>query len=367
MRVGIDASYLLTPEKSGVETYALNLVRGLLRLQERPECFLYAAGSEPGEDTRGLWQHADKARLSRKTRLWLRLRMPLLMALDRVQVAHFPGGLLPKWLPAPAVVTFYDFAALRYPELYDPRELGYYETLIPQAAHRASVVIAISQATKADLVRAFDVPDSKVVVTPLAADPRFRPVPDADARVRGKYGIEAGYVLGCVGSGHPRKNLSAVMAAFDKLPEQDAHLVIVGAVSRDPEALRAVESSPRRDRIHLLGHVPEEDLPAIYSAAGVLCFPSLFEGFGLPVLEAMSCGTPVVCSNVSAMPEVAGDAALLVDPLDTQAICDALARILGEAQFRSDLVARGIARAGEFTWEHTAQLTVEAYRKAAGV
>ncbi len=364
MRVGIDASYLLTPEKSGVETYTLNLVRGLLRLEDRPEVCLYAAGPEPGPDTEGIWDAAHKSRLSRYTRLWLRLRMPALMALDRLQVAHFPGGLLPRVLPAPAIVTFYDLAALRYPELYDPRELGYYETLIPQAAHRAAAVIAISEATKADVVRAFDLPEDKVFVTPLGVDPRFRPVPNAGTHVLDKYRIEPGYVLGCVGSGHPRKNLRAVVEAFDLLPDAGVRLAVVGAVQRDRDACAAIEASPRRDRIHLLGHVPEDDLPMIYSAAGALCFPSLFEGFGLPVLESMACGTPVVCSNVSSLPEAAGDAALLVDPEDRSASANAVARVLADYGLRSRLVERGMERSREYTWERTAQLTLEAYREA---
>ncbi|NSW54645.1 MAG: glycosyltransferase family 4 protein [Armatimonadetes bacterium] len=367
MRVGIDASYLLTAEKSGVETYALNLVRGLLGLEERPECFLYAASSEPaGEDTDGIWDLADKVRISRHTRLWLRARMPILMALDRVDIAHFPGSLLPLWLPAPAVVTFYDLAALRYPELYDPRELSYYDSIIPRAARRAAAVIAISQATKADVVQAFGIPESKVHVTPLGVDRRFVHVPDAGDLVRREYGLEPGYVLGCVGSGHPRKNLSAVVKAFDLLAPDGPQLAIVGAVARDPEALRAFEASPGRHRIHLIGHVHENTLPAIYSAARVLCFPSLFEGCGLPVLEAMACGTPVVCSNVSSLPEVAGDAALLVDPREIEAIAEALARLLTDDALHEDLSKRGLERAGMYTWERTARLTVEAYHAAAG-
>jgi len=366
VRIGIDAGYLLPPHKSGVEMYTLNLVRALLRLEERPRLYLYGAGPRPGPDTEGLWTAAARTRLSSRTRLWLRLRMPALMALDRVAVAHFPGGILPRVLPAPAVVTFYDLAALRYPGLYDPRELSYYDSLVPQAAHRASAVIAISERTKADAVTAFGLDQDKVIVTPLGVDPGFRPVPDAARSVRDKYGVGPGYILGSVGSGHPRKNLKAVVAAFELMPEAGVQLVIVGSVQRDQEARALIEASPRRERIHVLGYIPETDLPAIYSAAGALCFPSLFEGFGLPVLEAMACGTPVVCSDAGALGEVAGDAAMVVEAENRPRIADALECVLTDERVRSDLTQRGLARAGQYTWDRTARLTLGAYEKACG-
>ncbi len=366
MRIGIDASYLLTPQKSGVEMYTLNLVRALLRLEERPRLYLYGAGPSPGPDTEGLWRAAGRTRLSARTRLWLRMRIPALMGLDRIGVAHFPGGLLPTTVPAPSVITFYDFAALAYPELYDPRERSYYDTIIPRSAQRASAVIAISERTKADAVRAFGLDEDKVVVTPLGVDPQFRPVPDAAQLVRDRYGVGPGYILGCVGSGHPRKNLKAVVSAFELMPGAGVDLVIVGSVQRDQEACALIEASPRRERIHALGYVPETDLPAIYSAAGALCFPSLFEGFGLPVLEAMACGTPVVCSAAGALGEVAGDAAMVVEPENRPRIAEALECVLTDERARSDLAQRGLAQARRYTWDRTARLTLEAYHRAAG-
>ena len=367
MRVGIDASYLLSPHKSGVETYALNLVRALLSVPVRPETFLYAAGADTNApDAAPLLESADRARTSSVSRLWLRLRMPALMKWDRVSVAHFPGGLLPRWLPAPAVVTFYDLAALRYPELYDPVELGYYDTLIPSAAQRSAAIIAISQSTKRDVVATFGVPDSKVFVTPLGVDSKFKPVEDAGRLVRERHGLDSGYVLACVGSSHPRKNLKAVIEAFDELGRPDLRLVIVGSVQRDQQAFEAIKSSGSRGRIALPGHVAEADLPAIYSAAGVFCFPSLYEGFGLPVLEAMACGTPVVCSDTSSLPEVVGDAALMVEPSDIDGLGTALRSVLDDDSRRAELSVAGLARAAGFTWARTARLTVEAYEAAAG-
>ena len=363
MRVGIEASYLLEPRKSGVETYTLNLVRALLALEERPEVFLYAARRQPWSAEAGeLFGRADAARLTRLVRLWLRLRLPVAMWRDRVQVAHFPGTILPAWLPCPAVTTFYDLAAYRYPELYDPAELALYRRVVPAAARRSAAVIAVSQHTKRDLVRFLGVPEDKVRVTPLGVSEIFAPVAGAGEIVAQRYGIEGRYVLACVGSGHPRKNLRAVVKAFERLEMLDVRLVVVGAAERDPGAWAAIQQSPARESIALLGHVPEEELPALYSAAAVFCFPSLYEGFGLPVLEAMACGTPVVCGNTSSLPEVAGEAAVLVEPTDVEAIAGGLKELLADEGRRLALAAAGLARAKNFTWRRTAEMTVQVYQ-----
>jgi glycosyltransferase involved in cell wall biosynthesis len=366
MRIGIDATYLLQPAKSGVETYTLNLIRALLALRDRAEMFLYAAGAgQRPADAEPLFSAADRARVSPTPRLWLRARMPLAMWRDRVQVAHFPGTLLPPWVPCPAVTTFYDLAALHYPQLYDPTELRHYERLIPAAARRSAAVIAISESTKRDLVERMAVPVAKVHVTPLGVDARFAPVRDAAEIVRERHGLRQPYLLACVGSGHPRKNLQGVVEAFSEVSRPDLSLAIVGAAERDRQALAAIEASPARERIVRLGHVPEEALPPIYSAAEVFCFPSLYEGFGLPVLEAMACGTPVVCSNTSSLPEVGGEVAVFIDPREPGALAAAVAELLASDERRTALGARGIEHTRGFRWERTARLTVEAYRSAA--
>ncbi len=364
MRLGIDASYLLEARKSGVETYTLNLLRAWLSLPDRPETFLYAAGPEAPPDAASVLEAADCARVSRIPRLWLRLRMPFAMWRDRLTVAHFPGTLLPPWLPCPAVTTFYDLAFFRYPEMYDPSERPIYDRLIPASAARSAAIIAVSESTKRDLIEFLHVPEAKITVTPLGVDPRFAPVTDAAAIVE-RLGLKQPYLLACIGSGHRRKNLRAVVEAFDRLARPDLRLVVVGAAQRDPEALAAIERSSSRDRILLLGHLPEDSLPAVYSAAAVFCFPSLYEGFGLPVLEALACGTPVVCSNTSSLLEVAGNAAVFIDPAEPGSLALAVQALLEDEARRRALSAAGLARAREFTWERTARLTLAAYRSAA--
>ncbi len=365
MRVGIDATYLLVPQKTGVETYTLNLLRALLNLADRPEVYLYAAGREPPDTgASAILAAAERTRLSRLPRLWLRLRMPLALALDRVHLAHFPGTILPPFLPCPAVTTFYDLAAFRLPELYDEAELKLYRQAIPAAARRAGAVIAISESTKRDLVELLHLPEEKITVTPLGVAPGFRPVADAVEQAAEAFGLRAPYLLANVGSAHPRKNLSAVVTAFNTVAEPELELAIVGAVERDTAALREIERSPRRRHINLLGYVPAEQLPLLYSAATIFCFPSLYEGFGLPVLEAMSCGAPVICSNSSSLPEVAGGAAMLIDPHEADDLAAAVSALLGDAERRRELSQAALARAAHFSWQRTAKLTLEAYRRA---
>lgn len=365
MRVGIDAGYLLERRRTGVETYVLNLMRALLALGDRPEIVLYAAGADPPDAAaEPLFAAADRFVISRRTRLWLRLRLPLRLALERVSVAHFPGSLLPAFLPCPAVTTFYDLAAFRFPALYDPRELALYETVVPRSAQRSTRILAISEQTRGDLIELFGVPAERIDVTPLGVDPIFRPIPDAAAEVA-RHGLRAPYVLCVVGSGHPRKNLCGAVEAFSRLDRGDLELAVVGEVSRDPAAVTAIEASPARERIRVLGHVDEAALPALYSAATVFCFPSLYEGFGLPVIEAMACGAPVVCSDLPVLRELAAGAAVLVRPGDADELTTALREVVEDAARRTQLAAAGPARAAQYTWERTARLTLDTYRAAA--
>jgi alpha-1,3-rhamnosyl/mannosyltransferase len=231
------------------------------------------------------------------------------------------------------------------------------------ALRAAQHVIAISEASRRDLLAAFSVAPARVTTTPLAPDPRFRPQPAAVIdELRARYALPARFVL-YLGINKPHKNLVTLLHAYTQLPVS-APLVIAGAWDdRYPEPKQAAAMLDLTARVRFLGPVAEADLPALYAAAAVFVFPSRYEGFGLPVLEAMACGTPVACSNVSSLPEIAGDAALHFDPDDANAIAQAIQRLLEETSLCADLQARGLAQAARFTWEHTAALTLSSYRK----
>jgi alpha-1,3-rhamnosyl/mannosyltransferase len=278
---------------------------------------------------------------------------------------HSPYYLMPYFPGAPTVLTVYDVIPLRYPQFSSGRSRLLFRLTTRLALRAARSVIAITENARQDFIGEFGVRPERISAVPLGVDPAFRPAAEAERdAVRAKFGLPARFAL-YLGSNKPHKNLVTLVRAWMAAPQTGAELVIAGAWDeRYPEARRLAEQSGATT-IRWIGRVAEADLPALYSAAEVFVFPSLFEGFGLPVVEAMACGTPVICSNVTALPEVAGDAAVLIEPEDTASIETALSRVLGSADLRADLRERGLARAAQFSWETTARRTLEIYRQAA--
>jgi glycosyltransferase involved in cell wall biosynthesis len=241
--------------------------------------------------------------------------------------------------------------------------------LIPIAARNAAHVIAGSEFTRADLIDAYDLPPEKVTVTPYAADPIYRPMDRDAARqaVRDRFGLRGPFVL-AVGVLQPRKNLPRLIRAFGRIAKQVPHaLALVGKPGWAHEELQqTATASGLGSRLKFTGYVPDADLPVLYNAADLFAYPSLYEGFGLPPLEAMACGTPVVTSNVTSLPEVVADAALAVDPTDEAALSEALLQGLTDEALRTRLRAAGFERAAGFSWERTAELTLEVYQALTG-
>ena len=266
----------------------------------------------------------------------------------------------------PTVLTVHDLIFRRYPAHHKRLNRWYLNATMPLFCRRAGHIITVSEQSRRDVIAAYGIPAEKITVVYEAADPRFCPQPaEAIATVRGCYNLPGRYLL-FVGTIEPRKNLGRLLVAFERLYAAgltDA-LVIVGKHGwLYDDFFARLKNSPARQAVIFPGFVPDADLPAVYAGAQALAFPSEFEGFGLPVLEAMACGTPVVCSNTSSLPEVAGGAALLVDPLDADALTDALRRVLSDPTLATDLSVRGIAQAGRFSWERAAQETLAVYRR----
>jgi glycosyltransferase involved in cell wall biosynthesis len=317
--------------------------------------------------------HVDQP--SRPARLaWEQTALPLLLRRLRIDVLHSPHHHTPLLGGFGAgrpgqVVTFHDVTFLLLPKRYSLVRRLYMEALTRAAARRADAIIAPSQSARADVVRALGRPAERVVVIPEAAAPSYQPVRDDDqiASVRARYSLPDRFVLS-VGSLEPGKNRSRLIRACAALhgTRFGCPLIVVGQPAWAYEGDYAlVRDLGMRDAVRFLGYVPDVDMPALYSAATLFAFPSLHEGFGLPVLEAMACGTPVVTSNVSATAEVAGDAALLVDPRDTDAITGALGRLLSDGWLRAELRDRGFERAKQFSWERTARETRSVYEVVA--
>ncbi len=309
-----------------------------------------------------------------------------------VDLFHATEHLLPRLSAIRTVFTLHDLIFLFHPETHKPMNRWFLTLMMPRFLRAADAIIAVSECTKRDAVRCYGIPEEKITVIYEGVNPRFRPAdPEAIAAVRQKYGLPERFIL-YVGTIEPRKNLTALLEAYTALMERpapcalrpatcdlrpatcdlrpatcDLRLMIVGKKGWLYEGFfRKLRELGLEDRVIFTGYVPDEDLPALYSAADLFVFPSLYEGFGLPVLEAMACGVPVVCSSTSSLPEVAGDAALLVPPTDVRALTEAMERALTDERLRARMRARGLERARRFSWERAAQGTLITYRKVLG-
>jgi glycosyltransferase involved in cell wall biosynthesis len=282
------------------------------------------------------------------------------------ELFHATEHLLPPLHDVPTVLTVHDLIFRRFPQHHKPLNRWYLNLTLPLYCRRAAHIIAVSEQSKRDVVAAYGVPAEKITVIYEAADARFRPQPpEVVAQARARYRLPERYLLS-VGTIEPRKNLGRVLAAFERVRAAgltDA-LVIVGKRGwLYDDFFTRLAQSPAKDAVVFPGWVEDADLPALYAGAQALAFPSIFEGFGLPLLEAMGCGTPVVCSNTSSLPEVAGAAALQIDPQDADALADALRRVLTEHDLADELRTRGFAQAARFSWPRTAQETLAIYRR----
>jgi alpha-1,3-rhamnosyl/mannosyltransferase len=280
-------------------------------------------------------------------------------------IFHSPYFIKPYLLRVASVVTIFDLIPLLFPnDVPSARARFFFRWAVWLAAQTATRVIVSSVATRDDLIACLRVPREKIAVIPLAADTRFAPQSEAAiARVREKYALPGRYVL-YVGINKPHKNLTMLIDAWARV-EMDAALVIAGAWDERYAGEQGSEGAAvggRRLAVRHIHNIDDADLPALYTGAAVFVMPSLYEGFGLTPLEAMACGAPVICSNASSLPEVVGNAALLVNPRDDDEIAQTIARVLDDAALRDELRAKSLARAAQFSWERAASETLQVYR-----
>jgi glycosyltransferase involved in cell wall biosynthesis len=294
--------------------------------------------------------------------------LPWQLARLGADVCHFTNSVASWRTPCPAIVTIHDTTLWLFPALHPRRRLLSMRPLIPPAARRAKAVIAVSESAKADIVRILKVPAHRVHVVYEAAAPCFQPL-DGDGEgelssVRHRYQLPEQFVLH-VGTIEPRKNLVRLVEAYSQLRRSgnhSQHLVLVGSRGwKDAAVFGAIERLGLRDQVHVLGYVPTEQLVALYNLADCLAFPSLYEGFGLPVVEAMACGTPVVASRRGALPEVARSAAEFIDATDVDSITSGLHRVLSDPDRQAELRQNGRARAADFSWPVAAAQTRRVY------
>jgi glycosyltransferase involved in cell wall biosynthesis len=373
MRVTIDYTPAIH-QSAGIGRYTRGLVNALARLDTPHQFRLLVLGRSGARSFPT--QLPDNFRLRTvalsdrwATVIWHRLNLPLPVELlaGRADLFHGPSFTLPPNL-APSLLTVHDLSFLRYPEGAFPPLVAWLSKAVPRSLNRARHVLADSQNTRTDLIELMDVSPERISVIGAGVDEGFRPVTDPAhlAQVRARYQLPDRFILG-ISTLEPRKNFTGLIAAFNQLAAAqpaaaDVHLVIAGGKGWLYEPIfAAAEASPVRDRIHFSGFVADEDLPALYSLAEMLAFPSHYEGFGIPVLEAMACATPVVCAHNSSLPEVAGEAALLIDAADVEGLAQAMGRLLVETSLREGLIAQGLARVKRFTWENAARRLLAVY------
>jgi len=356
VKIGIDARKL---HDFGIGTYIRNLLRQLARLDKDSE---FVVLCQPGDREAIATLGANFRPLPETARNYSiaeQVRVPLALKRERVTLFHAPHYVLPPLVRCRSVVTIHDCIHLMFPQ-YLPNRLAltYARTSIRLAAKRATRVLTVSESSKRDILRFVDLPPEKIDVIYNAFDERFGVEPREEdvVRVKERYQLHDEFVL-YAGNVKPHKNLERLITAFHLVRQRGLDhlkLVLIGDdISKYAALRRAVHRYQLHRYVRFLGYLPEETLAVMYRLSSVFVFPSLYEGFGLPPLEAMASGTPVVTSNVSSLPEVAGNAAILVDPYDPDALADAMLRVLTDESLRQDLRRRGLERARQFSWEQS--------------
>jgi len=373
LRIAIDAHSVGTG-LGGNESYATNLIEALAEIDSVNRYTLYVTRREAVERFRNRWSNFSVRTTLPHTPL---IRIPLTLSAELrrnpVDVLHVQFT-APPFSPCPVVVSIHDLSFEHLPQTFKWRSRKQLRITVRRSAREAAQVIALSEHARNDIIATYGVSPEKVSIIPLAAPAHFSPVSDEQElqRVRQTYGIEGDYILS-VGAIQPRKNLSRLVAAYSRLrrarPEGKLpKLVLVGKCAwLYDETLRTIKELEVSNSAILTGYVPEADLPALYSGALCFVYPSYFEGFGLPPLEAMKCGAPVVVGNKTSLPEVVGDAGVLVDPFDVEDIASAIQKVITDSDLRAQLRVKGLERARLFDWRETARQTLAVYSKAAGV
>lgn len=372
MLVGIDST-LHGARTTGAAEYERQLVAALPAAAPDLDLQLYVTQDSERRATPGIsvtpmpWRSGERAR-----RVLLgALRWRRQWRNDRIDLLHVPFYYLPPGAPRRSIVTVFDVRFLRFPETYPRARALFLRRAVPWSLRRATRVLTISEFTKRELVELLALDPGKIDVTLLAARATFRRVDDpaVQERIRAKYRLPPRFILS-TSTLEPRKNLVRTVEAYAELRRSGitADLVLAGVRYFGTGPLeRVIAERGLQQHVHFPGYIQDEDMAGLYSMADVFVYPSLYEGFGIPPLESMACGTPVVAAGTTSIPEVVGDAACLIDPTSVEALAGGLARVLNDRGYADDLRRRGAARAAQFTWHRTAQETAATYRRSLGL
>lgn len=367
MRIAIDAHHI-GDRRTGTETYLYHLVKNLALLPPNGETYsIYLNQTAEVEGIEGRPNFESRRLPFSKRAFRYGVFYPLESWQKRFDVLHVQFTLPPS-LRSRSVVTVHDLCYEHFPQFFRPSVRALMKTLVPWSCRRADHVITVSESSKRDLVELYGIQPSRITVTYPGAGSQFRPMDRDEARtiIRTTYGVGDDFIV-YVGNLEPRKNLRRLLDAFFLLKEQNKithKLLIVGQASwLAKDIIAAAGRGNLSKEVVFTGYVPAEDLPRFYSAATAMVYPSLFEGFGLPVVEAMACGTPVITSFGSSLEEIAGDAALLVDPYSTSAIASAIEKVANDPHLQRSLREAGLKRSGMFSFRRMAEQTCQVYHR----
>ncbi|MCK4504465.1 MAG: glycosyltransferase family 4 protein [Candidatus Aegiribacteria sp.] len=364
MRIGMEISPLIW-EMSGIPNYILRLLNGLASIDSENEYFLYTNRPIPFDmGLPGNFRTVVLNRPSPRFQLWFQLALPLRLKKDRIDLFHGLYYRLPIVLPVPGVLTVHDLSGYLFPRFHTGKA-HLVNLMYPVFVKKASRIIAVSEFTAKELKNNFPDASEKITVIHEAPPPDYTPVRDKSIleKVRKRFSLPERFFL-FLGTLEPRKNLTGLLDAFysvaDSIPQS---LVISGGTGwKTGHIFEKLQKGVSEGKVFLTGHIDRADVQALLSMAEFFVYPSLYEGFGLPVLESMACGTPVITSSVSSMPEIAGKAALLIDPVSKDSIAEAIRMLALDSIRRKEFSEKGLKRAGEFSWRKAAGETMDVYR-----
>lgn len=368
MRIGINAIFLVAGEGGGIERYLRNLIKALQKLDHENEYIIFTNKDNTGTfDLQGNFKECFSpvsARFRPAKILWEQFVLPFQVKNAGIDVLFSPGNVSPLFVSCPSVVVIHDLIPFVRSDNFSKIELCALRFLLRLTAKMATRIITVSRSSEREIMSQFQISSDRISVIYLACGQNFfysQPSVEEIEKLKKQYGIKGDFIL-CTTSTRPYKNIDRLLLAFKLLKKRHAlkhRLVLVGASGRHYRfLLKMVADLGLDEDVVFTGFVPDKVLPTLYSAASVFIYPSLYEGFGLPILEAMACGTPVVASNITSMPEVVGDAGLMFDPYDVEEICKKIYRILSNEDRRNELVMKGKQRARKFSWEKTAKEVV---------
>jgi glycosyltransferase involved in cell wall biosynthesis len=368
-RIGINAHLLSSDasyRRAGIHQYIAQLLRHLPLVDSDTHYVIYTRATAEFAERAGFQLASSRWPTDQRIIriLWEQSAWPLLAARDKLDLLHSMAFVTPVLGRIPTIVTVYDLSFVHFPEKFPASQRRYLRSQTARSVSSARRVITISEASRKDLHRFFAVPMDRIDVILPGVESHFRPLPDSDvAEFRQRNGLPERFVLH-VGTLQPRKNIPLLLDALARLQRQDVDLVLAGAKGWFyDEVFRQVEELGLVSRVHFAGYVPDEDLPFWYNSAEALVFPSLYEGFGMPIVEAMACGTPVIAAETSSIPEAGGDAALYFDPSDSGDLAQQLTAVLDNKQMVREMRARGLAQAQRFSWQRAGIETARTYAR----